>query len=57
MAKSPILGTALKQAFRDKKSCPPATQDIHINLANRNHAIEDYGVLLTLNGRELPSSG
>jgi len=43
MAKSPILGTALKQAFRDKKSCPPATLDVHINLANRNHAIEDYG--------------
>jgi hypothetical protein len=43
MAKSPILGTAIKQAFRDSKSCPPATLDVHINLANRNHAIEDYG--------------
>ena len=43
MAKSPVLGTAIRQAFKDPKSCPPATQDIHINLANRNHAIEDYG--------------
>jgi len=43
MAKSPVLGTAIKQAFKDTKSCPPATLDIHINLANRNHAISDYG--------------
>lgn len=43
MAKSPVLGTAIKQAFKDTKSCPPATLDVHINLANRNHAIEDYG--------------
>lgn len=43
MAKSPVLGTAIKQAFKDTKSCPPATQDIHINLANRNHAIKEYG--------------
>ena len=43
MAKSPILGTALRQAFKDTKSCPPATQDIHINLKNRNHAVKEYG--------------
>lgn len=43
MAKSPILGTAIKQAFKDVKSCPPATQDVSINLKNRNHAVKEYG--------------
>ena len=23
--------------------CPVATQDVHVNLKNRNHAFEDYG--------------
>lgn len=43
MAKSPVLGAALRRAYRSPKACPVATQDIHVNLANRNHAIEDYG--------------
>jgi len=25
------------------KACPVATMDIHVNLKNRNHAIDDYG--------------
>lgn len=44
MAKSTAaLGAAIKQAYRSPKACPVATQDIHVNLKNRNHAIEDYG--------------
>ena len=44
MAKSTAaLGAAIKQAYKNPKACPVATQDIHVNLKNRNHAIEDYG--------------
>ena len=44
MAKNTLaIGAALKQAYRNPKACPVATQDIHINLKNRNHAIEEYG--------------
>tara|TARA_R110000868_G_scaffold12052_6_gene58527 strand:- start:3063 stop:3515 length:453 start_codon:yes stop_codon:yes gene_type:complete len=44
MAKNTLaLGAALKQAYRSPKACPVATQDIHVNLKNRNHAIEEYG--------------
>ena len=43
MAKTPSLASALKQAYRNPKACPVATQDIHVNLKNRNHAIKDYG--------------
>ena len=44
MAKNTLaLGAALKRAYRSPKACPVATQDIHVNLKNRNHAIEDYG--------------
>lgn len=45
MARRPTTsrGSALVQSYRDKKTCPVATQDVHVNLKNRNHAIEDYG--------------
>ncbi len=45
MVKKNAIGSAIKQAYKGKqmKSCPVATQDIHVNLKNRNHAIEDYG--------------
>lgn len=36
-------GSALVAAYRDGKACPMATKDVHVNLKNRNHAIEDYG--------------
>jgi hypothetical protein len=37
------VGEALRSGYKAPKVCPPATKDIHINLKNRNHAIEDYG--------------
>jgi hypothetical protein len=37
------LGDAIKRAYRNPKACPVATQDIHVNLKNRNHAIAEYG--------------
>jgi len=43
MAKTPALGEALRRAYKSPKACPMATQDIHINLKNRNHAIKEYG--------------
>jgi hypothetical protein len=43
MAKTPALGEALRRAYKSPKACPVATQDIHINLKNRNHAIKEYG--------------
>lgn len=30
------------EAANNSKSCPPATLDIHINLENRQHAIDEY---------------
>lgn len=45
MVKKNAIGAAIKQAYKGKqmKACPVATQDIHVNLKNRNHAIEEYG--------------
>ena len=45
MARRPTeaRGSALVAAYRDGKACPTATMDVHVNLKNRNHAIEDYG--------------
>lgn len=44
--KKEAIGQEMKKAYAKGGSvsaCPEATLDIHINLANRNHAIEDYG--------------
>jgi hypothetical protein len=43
MAKTPALGEALRRAYKSPKACPVATQDVHINLKNRNHAVKEYG--------------
>jgi hypothetical protein len=45
MARRPTAsrGSALVAAYRDEEACPTATKDVHVNLKNRNHAIEDYG--------------
>lgn len=41
------IGQELKKAYAkssaSSNACPVATLDIHVNLKNRNHAIEDYG--------------
>jgi len=39
------IGASIKRSYKNSaiKACPLATQDVHVNLANRNHAIEDYG--------------
>ena len=43
-AKKAFISGAIRREYeKGMKSCPPATQDVHINLENRNHAIEDYG--------------
>lgn len=44
--KKDAIGQEMKKAYAKGgavSACPEATLDIHINLANRNHAIEDYG--------------
>ena len=45
--KKDAIGQEMKKAYAQggmaNKSCPVATIDIHVNLKNRNHAIEDYG--------------
>ena len=33
----------MKEGLFSGKACPIATQDVHINLKNRNHAFQDYG--------------
>jgi hypothetical protein len=40
-----IIGEEIKKAYKGgyMKACPVATLDVHVNLKNRNHAIEDYG--------------
>ena len=45
MARRPTAsrGSALVAAYRDGEACPMATKDVHVNLKNRNHAIEEYG--------------
>jgi hypothetical protein len=44
--KKDAIGQEMKKAYAKggmANSCPVATLDIHVNLKNRNHAIEDYG--------------
>jgi hypothetical protein len=43
--KKDAIGQAIKRSYKDgkAKSCPVATMDVHVNLKNRNHAIEEYG--------------
>ena len=43
--KKDAIGQAIKQSYKNGKgkSCPVATMDVHVNLKNRNHAIEEYG--------------
>ena len=44
--KKDAIGQEMKKAYAKGgavSSCPVATLDIHVNLKNRNHAIEDYG--------------
>ena len=33
----------MKEGLLSGKACPIATQDVHINLKNRNHAFQEYG--------------
>lgn len=44
--KKDAIGQEMKKAYAKggmAGACPVATLDIHVNLKNRNHAIEDYG--------------
>lgn len=45
--KKDAIGQEIKKSYAKggmaSNSCPVATVDIHVNLKNRNHAIEDYG--------------
>jgi len=45
MARRPTTarGSSIAKGYKDPATCPVATQDVHENLKNRNHAIEDYG--------------
>jgi hypothetical protein len=36
----------MKEGLLTGKVCPVATQDVHINLKNRNHAFKEYGYAL-----------
>jgi hypothetical protein len=38
-----IIGKILSEAARKDKKCPPATQDVSLNLKNRQSAIKKYG--------------
>jgi hypothetical protein len=43
-AKKAFISGKIRRAYEGgMKSCPEATQDVHANLENRNHAIEEYG--------------
>ncbi len=39
------IGESIRQSYKKSQptACPTATIDVHVNLKNRNHAIEDYG--------------
>ena len=38
------IGQEIRKSYeRGQKGCPEATQDIHVNLKNRNKAIKEYG--------------
>lgn len=45
MARRPTAsrGSAISRGYKDPATCPVATQDVHENLENRNHAIDEYG--------------
>ena len=44
MVKKDAIGQEIRKSYeRGQKGCPEATQDIHINLKNRNNAIKEYG--------------
>jgi len=43
-AKKAFISGAIRREYEKKmKACPVATQDVHVNLENRNHAIKEYG--------------
>ena len=44
MVKKDAIGQEIRKSYeRGQKGCPEATQDIHVNLKNRNNAIKEYG--------------
>lgn len=45
MARRPTSsrGSSIVQSYKDGSTCPVATHDVHENLKNRDHAIEEYG--------------
>jgi hypothetical protein len=43
-AKREIIANEIRKSYKKgMKACPVATQDVHVNLKNRNHAIKEYG--------------
>ena len=38
-----MIKIKLREQKEEKKECPPATQDIELNLENRQEAIDEYG--------------
>jgi hypothetical protein len=43
MPRNAALGAALRRAYKNPAACPVATQDVSVNLKNRNEAIKEYG--------------
>jgi len=44
MVKKDAIGQEIRKSYeRGQRGCPEATVDIHVNLANRNNAIKEYG--------------
>lgn len=43
MPNNAAIGAALRRAYKNPSACPVATQDVSVNLKNRNHAIKEYG--------------
>jgi len=43
MQRNAALGAALRRAYKNPAACPVATQDVQVNLKNRNEAIKEYG--------------
>jgi hypothetical protein len=42
--KKDAIGQEIRKSYeKGQKGCPEATQDVHVNLENRNHAIKEYG--------------
>lgn len=43
-AKREAVASEIRKSYKKGlKACPVATQDVHVNLKNRNHAIKEYG--------------